>query len=355
MRTLFVLALTACLVSSLSAQDKPAKKPKKDDWQPMFNGTTLDGWKTGDNPQSWTVKDGSLRGDGPRSHLFYMAVPCINCEFKAEVRLNHSGNSGMYMRATFGTGFPSGYEAQVENTSPDPVKTGSLYNLVKIFDQLIQDDTWWTQRVSIDGNHIQIWVNDKQTVDFIDEKNTHTSGYLALQQHNQGSVVEYKNLFMKVLPAPKLHLSGTWKLKQDQSTFSAGDVPAGLQLRILEERDGIRWVSERPGPDKKPIGINVFLRNDGLDYVVAGSQDFDHMSFEEIDEHKIHEALKIAKIRKKPDEHYYFSIQRRGFKEVGRATYTLSADGKTLRREGDLKRDNGDDLKFVEVFERAEP
>src|ERR1700689_2195072 len=92
MRTLLALALIASLTGTLGAQDKPAKKPKKDDWQPMFNGTTLDGWKAGDNPQSWTVKEGVIRGDGPRSHLFYMGAPCLNCDFKAEVRLNHSGN-----------------------------------------------------------------------------------------------------------------------------------------------------------------------------------------------------------------------------------------------------------------------
>jgi Domain of Unknown Function (DUF1080) len=352
MRILLILALT---LSCAAAADKSPKKPKKDDWQPIFNGTTLDGWKAGDNSQSWTVKDGAIRGDGPRSHLFYMTTPCVNCEFKAEVRLNHGGNSGMYMRATFGPGFPKGYEAQVENTSSDPVKTGSLYNFVKIFEQLIPDDTWCTQHVIIDGNHIQIFVNDKATVDFIDEKNTHTSGFLALQQHNAGSVVEYKNLMMKVLPAPKTPLAGTWNLKEDQSTFSAGDIPKHLELRILEERDGVRYQSERPGPDKKPIGANYFARLDGYDYVLAGSPDYDHISIEQIDEHKVHEALKIAKIRKKTDEHYFLSIQRRGFVEVGRATYTLSADGKTLRREGNLKHDNGDELKYVEVFEKAEP
>jgi hypothetical protein len=31
-----------------------------------------------------------------------------------------------HIRAAFGPGFPKGYEAQVENTSPDPQKTGSL-------------------------------------------------------------------------------------------------------------------------------------------------------------------------------------------------------------------------------------
>jgi hypothetical protein len=139
-------------------------------------------------------------GDGPISHLFWMARECDNCEFRAEVKLNHTGNSGMFFRTAFGPGFPKGYEAQVENTSRDPQKTGTLYGFSRITAQLIQDDTWWTQHVIANGNHIIITVNDKVVVDYIDAKNTYTKGYLALQQHNAGSVVQYRNLMMRPLP-----------------------------------------------------------------------------------------------------------------------------------------------------------
>ncbi len=138
----------------------------------MFDGKTLDGWKASENPGSWKVVDGTIVGDGPVSHLFWMGRECDNCEFRAEVKLNHEGNSGMYFRTAFGTGFPKGYEAQVENTSRDPQKTGTLYNFARITAQLIQDDTWWTQHIIANGNHIIIKVNDKVVVDYIDSKNT---------------------------------------------------------------------------------------------------------------------------------------------------------------------------------------
>ncbi|MDQ6760183.1 MAG: DUF1080 domain-containing protein [Acidobacteriota bacterium] len=174
-----------------------------DGWINMFDGKTLDGWKANERPESWTVKDGTIVGDGPASHLFWMVKECENCEFKAEVKINHGGNSGMYFRTAFGPGFPKGYEAQVDNTHKDPKRTGSLYNFKNVTEQLIPDDTWWTQHIIADGNHIIIKVNDKVVVDFVDEKNTYTKGYLALQQHNAGSVVEYRNLMMRPLPAPK--------------------------------------------------------------------------------------------------------------------------------------------------------
>jgi hypothetical protein len=171
-----------------------------DGWIRIFDGKTLDGWKANDNPESWTVKDGAIVGDGEKSHLFYMKQECENCEFKALVKLNHGGNSGMYFRTAWGPGFPKGYEAQVNNTHQDWRRTGSLYRLSDVKEQLVQDDTWWTQHIIANGNHIVIKVNDKTVVDFVDTANTYKKGYLALQQHNKGSVVEYKDLMMRLLP-----------------------------------------------------------------------------------------------------------------------------------------------------------
>src|SRR5262249_40691276 len=136
----YVLNLAVAMLSLVAGD-------KKNEWHPIFDGSTLNGWKANEKPDVWTVKDGAIRGDGPASHLFYMEEQCINCEFKADVRINHGGNSGMYFRAVFGPGFPKGYEAQVDNTHRDPVRTGSLYNFVKFFEQLIPDDTWWTQHI----------------------------------------------------------------------------------------------------------------------------------------------------------------------------------------------------------------
>ena len=192
-----VILVAAC-ISTAAAQTAPV--PGKDGWISMFDGKTLDGWKANENPGSWKAVDGAIVGDGPASHLFWMERECEDCEFRAEVKLNHSGNSGMYLRTAFGPGFPKGYEAQVENTSPDPQKTGSLYGICKVAEQLIQDDTWWTQDITIKGNHVVIKVNGKTVTDCDDPQSRYTKGYLALQQHNAGSIVMYRNLMMRPLP-----------------------------------------------------------------------------------------------------------------------------------------------------------
>lgn len=178
----------------LMAADKKDKG-----WITIFDGKTLEGWKANERPESWSVKNGAITGDGEASHLFWMGREFEDLEFEADVKINNGGNSGMYFRTAFGPGFPKGYEAQVANTHKDPKKTGSLYNFVNIYKQLIPDDTWWHQRIIAKGNHIVIYVNDTKTVDYIDLANSFTKGYVALQQHNKGSVVEYKNLRVKPL------------------------------------------------------------------------------------------------------------------------------------------------------------
>ena len=194
---LCVIALLVAVPVLLAAQEAEGG------WIRMFDGKTLNGWKANENEGGWTVKDGAIVGTGPRSHLFYMLHECENCEFKATVKINHGGNSGMYFRAAFGPGWPKGYEAQVNNSHKDWRRTGSLYGISDVKEQLIGDDTWWTQHIIADGNHIIIKVNDKVVVDFVDEKNTYQKGYLALQQHDPGAVVHYKDLMMRPLPAKK--------------------------------------------------------------------------------------------------------------------------------------------------------
>jgi uncharacterized membrane protein YkoI len=341
----FFLALTALIGSA---------RHKSDDWKPMFDGSTLNGWKANEHPESWTVKDGAITGDGPESHLFWMTEKCVNCEFKAEVKIGHMGNSGMYFRTAFGPGFPRGYEAQVNSSHSDPVRTGSLYNFVKILDVLVPDDTWYTQHIIVDGNHIQIFINDKKTVDFTDEKNTFTDGYLALQQHNAGSVVQFKNLMMRHLPPPQSQLVGTWRLNLEQSKFTDAP-PKKAEIRVEDELDGIRWQSAVMTADDKKEGINYFARIQGSDYVVSGGTGFDHVSLEDIGRKHVHEAMRGVKLRKKQDDHVYHVEWKQRYTVVDRATYTVAADGQTLTIAGEKVQSDGKTAApYTEVFSKVE-
>lgn len=170
-------------------------------WVTLFNGKDLTGWKANELPENWEVKDGAIHGQGNRSHLFYMEKEFANFHYKADLKLTKGSNSGMYFRTQHAdSGWPKGYEAQVNNSHKDPKRTGSLYNFVNVGEQLVPDDTWWTQEVIAEGNHITIKVNGKTVVDFTDPDKSYMKGYFAFQQHDPGSKVEIKNVMVKELP-----------------------------------------------------------------------------------------------------------------------------------------------------------
>jgi hypothetical protein len=181
-----------------SAQDKSASDEK---WVSLFDGKTLGGWTTADGTTGkWTVEDGVIHGSGPASHLFSPRGDYKNFKYRAEVKIADKANSGMYFRTKKGPGFPNGYEAQVNSTGGDPVKTGSLYNHVPVKEMLVPPDTWFTQEIEAVGNHIIIKVNGKTTVDYKDPKNTYKVGHFAFQQHDPGSQVWIRKVEVMELP-----------------------------------------------------------------------------------------------------------------------------------------------------------
>ena len=190
------LALAASPV--ISADDK---KDDDKDWVQLFNGKDLEGWMT--DKAKWEVKEGVLVGTGEAGHLFSKRGDYENFVYRVEAKINDHGNSGQYFRTKYGPSFPKGYEAQINSTHSDPVRTGSLYNYVAVRDMLVKPDESFTQEVTADGNHIVIKVNGKTTVDFVDKKNTYTKGHFALQQHDPGTVVMFRKIEVKELPPTK--------------------------------------------------------------------------------------------------------------------------------------------------------
>ena len=208
------LVITAALAGialplAPAAEDKKTTQKQDDGWVQLFNGKDLTGWKTFDPDQlkTWFVKDGILYSSGKKaSHLFSEGGTYENFHYRIEAKISDKGNSGQYFRTAFGPGYPKGYEAQINSNFPDPQKTGSLYNFAKITEMLVPPDTWFTQEVIADGNHIRILVNGKKVVDFKDEKNTYKRGHFAIQQHGPAAngpdvQVALKKIEVKLLPA----------------------------------------------------------------------------------------------------------------------------------------------------------
>jgi hypothetical protein len=196
-----------------------AAEDKKDDekgWVQLFNGKDLTGWETHPKDKAkWEVKDGAIVGTGPVGHLYSKRDDYENFQYRFEAMINDKGNSGQYFRTKMAPGFPPGYEAQINSTHSDPIRTGSLYpdsrlkfskdEQAKIIvkKQLHKPDEWFTQEVIADGNHIIIKVNGETTVDFVDNHNSYKKGRFAIQQHDPGTVIKVRKIEVKELPASK--------------------------------------------------------------------------------------------------------------------------------------------------------
>jgi hypothetical protein len=201
----------ACLFVAAEPVAAAEEVKAEDGWVQLFNGDDLTGWKKHpDDKAKWEVVGGTLVGGGPSGHLLSVRGDYANCHFRIEAKINDKGNSGQYFRATYTSGFPPGYEAQINSTSGDPIRTGSLYpdqrasdnerKAMIVRDQLVKPDEWFTQEVIAVGNHIVIKLNGKTTVDFVDERKRYAKGHFAIQQHNEGSVVSIRKAEVKELP-----------------------------------------------------------------------------------------------------------------------------------------------------------
>jgi hypothetical protein len=203
---LLLTAACACF-SAAQAGDKDKGKGKDDGWVAIFNGKDIDDWKISyggkatKETSTWKVEGGVIVSDGEVSHLFSPRGDYENFEVRAEIAINDLGNSGFYFRTAFGPGFPKGYEAQVNSTQGDPVKTGSIYNHVKIFKKLHKPDEWFKYHLKVQGNRIWVTVNDELLYEYVDQASSHKTGHFAFQQHHKGSQVKIRKLEVKELPS----------------------------------------------------------------------------------------------------------------------------------------------------------
>ncbi len=200
----------------------PVALRAEEDWIPLFDGHSLSGWKASENKDSFRVVDGRIAADGPRSHLFYMGrgpqPDFKNFEFKADVLARPGSNSGIYFHTRFQEGgWPAkGFEVQINNTqkgSADYVerrKTGSLYGVRNVFKALARDDEWFQLRIRVRASQVNVWLNDTLLVDYVEPGPPVTfsdlkvpvlgRGTFALQCHDPGSKVFFRNLLLKPLP-----------------------------------------------------------------------------------------------------------------------------------------------------------
>jgi hypothetical protein len=195
------------------------------EWLALQDGKSLAGWKAAERPEAWVVEDGAFVSRGDRSHLFYVGKvgkhDFRNFEFSAEVMTSPGANSGIYAHTRWqGPGWPvAGYELQVINSNPpadqmngyvEHKMTASIYAVRNTWTAPARDNEWFNFRIRVVGRTIQTFINDQLVCEYAepadawrpDDKKQRLlgSGTFALQAHDPGSVVKYRNMKVKILP-----------------------------------------------------------------------------------------------------------------------------------------------------------
>lgn len=196
-----------------------------EDWQPLFNGKDLTGWRANLDPAAFTVKDCVLRVQASaqtRAHLFYVGdrkeglEPFKDFELEATVRAEPNANGGIFVHTDMATRdakmhLANGYEVQLNSSTVEARKTGSLYAVVDLDKSPVDESKWFTVRVVVKGKRITVSLDGKEVVDYTEPADVvrpkeragrlfrEDGGAIALQAHDAGSVWYFKDIRIKRL------------------------------------------------------------------------------------------------------------------------------------------------------------
>lgn len=170
----------------------------------LFNGRDLTGWVVMHGGE-WTVEEGVLVGrngrdwtTNPEQSGSWLRTKRAYRDFILEFDYAIHGNSGVFLRAgpERNPAF-TGYEMQIlsdQGRTPSKGSAGGLYDVVAASRNLSRRAGEWNHvLVRYEGNRVQITWNGEVVVDYA-EANRSRSGYIGLQNHDERSVVKFRNL-----------------------------------------------------------------------------------------------------------------------------------------------------------------
>ncbi len=236
-----VLALSLVTGNRVWAADGPLQRPTAvAGFVSIFDGKSLAGWNAvpSDCSSDWTVRDGTIVGNGNTKRLAYLTWhddQLENFELELAYRMPGKGNSGIEVRAqpdTTGKRPFVGYHADLGHVGIGPQILGAWdFHFVGrkehacnrgtrlVIDEdgrpertAIQDglgaedirgNQWNNVRIIAMGNHFQFFINGKLSSEFTDNAKVERldRGAIGLQIHDPGMSVEFKDIRLKKLPS----------------------------------------------------------------------------------------------------------------------------------------------------------
>ena len=261
-----------------------------DDWKPLFNGKSFDGWKQIGGVAKYTIKNGEIIGasvaNTPNS---FMTTEKTYTDFvlEFEVWVQDGLNSGVQFRSNtkpnpdLPDGRVYGYQFELDTAERawtagiyDEANRGWLYpvDYNEPARSLFKHEQWNQARIECVGNEVQTFLNGHQVSHLVDEKAI--TGFIGLQVHSIGDKldhadyqVRWRNLRINT-KSPKLSPSeGAYIRNVAPNTLSATEKKQGWSF-LFDGRNTNAWKSTK--------GINPFSSKDwevedGMLTINAGS------------------------------------------------------------------------------------
>ncbi|GGW94636.1 ThuA domain-containing protein [Streptomyces lomondensis] len=181
-------------------------------YRPLFDGTSLDGWRQA-GPGSFTLSDdGTLTSSGGMGMLWYAASGFSSYSLKLDWKMAGDDNSGVFV------GFPpsddpwsavhNGYEIQIDATDAADRTTGAVYgfksaDLTKRDRALNPPGEWNTYEIRVEGERLRVWLNGVKINDFTntDPARSLVDGHFGIQNHGAEDEVSFRDIRIKELPS----------------------------------------------------------------------------------------------------------------------------------------------------------
>lgn len=169
-------------------------------WQPLFNGKNLSGWKKLNGNAEYKVEDGAIVGiskmNTPNTFLSTKDKYgdfILEFEFKVDDGLNSGVQFRSESKKDYQKGRVHGYQFEIDPSDRawsggvyDEARRGWLYPLTKNPDakSAFRRGQWNKARIEASGNHIATWINGVPCANLWDDMTP--EGFIALQVHAIG-------------------------------------------------------------------------------------------------------------------------------------------------------------------------
>ncbi|WP_149525286.1 3-keto-disaccharide hydrolase [Sphingobacterium hotanense] len=272
-----IYSLSSCALSLfvLSASCQSANKNTSDsDWEQLFNGKDLTGWKTLAGKAPYTIEDDAIVGTmvkgTPNS---FLVTEKEYGDFILELDIKLEGattNSGIQTRSHYDANANNGkgrvYGRQVDVDPTPRAWTGGIYDegrrlwlypldLNPAAKTAYRPNEYNKIRIEAIGNEMKTWVNDVPSAHLVDSIDA--SGFIALQVHAIPDSLDGKKVYFKNIKIQTKNLkpanfpTDVYIVNTNANGLTEEEQKAGYSL-LFNGKDATGWKSARGGgfPEK---------------------------------------------------------------------------------------------------------